>query len=60
MDAGGWVFGENLITSFVGKFDVSTGHDDVPVLAFSKMADDTVSDALVGAGDNDVSDLVHW
>lgn len=59
MDGGAWVFGKDLITSLVGKLYVSAGHDNVPVGWFGEMVDDTVSDALVGSGDDDVSDLVH-
>ena len=59
MDVGSRVFGKDLVTSFVGKLNISAGHDDVPVGCLGEMVDDSIADALVGAGDNDVSDLLH-
>ena len=59
MDAGSRVFGKNLITGFVGKFNISAGHDDVPVGALGQIVDNTISDTFVGSCDNDVSDLIH-
>ncbi len=59
MYASAWVFGNNLITSFVGKLNVSTCHDDVPVGRFGKIVDDAIPDSLVRSGYNNVSDLVH-
>jgi hypothetical protein len=59
MDVGSRVFDKDLVTSFVGKLNISAGHDDVPVGCFGKIIDDSIANAFVGAGDNNVSDLLH-
>lgn len=59
MDVGSRVLGKDLVTSLIGKLNVSAGHDDVPVGCFGEMVDDSIADALIGSGDNDVSDLLH-
>ena len=59
MDLGFWVFGEDLWPCFVGEFNVSASHNDVPVFASCQVFNDAVPNAFIGASDNDVSYLVH-
>ena len=53
------IFGKDLWFSFVGKFNISASHDDVPIFTFSKVIDNTIPNTLITACDNDVFELTH-
>lgn len=59
VDGGSGIFGQNLGLGLLGKFKVAARHDDVPSLFAGEVVDDSVADAFVGAGNNDVSESLH-
>lgn len=54
------VFGKNLWSGFVSKFNVSAGHNDVPIVASGKIINDSISNTFIWSSDNNVSNLIHF